>query len=144
MNTTTCSPALHTGINPNRLFRLAETLFNDSRPTAKAWAPLADVSETDAAYVVKSDLPQVKTEDVKVSVREGVLTIKGERKYEKSTENEKVHLQERSYGSFSRSFSLPKDADSENVSASYVNGTLTVTVPKRPEVQPKEIEVRIG
>lgn len=144
MNTTNCSPALHTGINPNRLFRLAETLFNDSRAAAKSWAPLADVSETDTAYVVKSDLPEVKTEDVKVSVREGVLTIKGERKYEKSTENEKVHLQERSYGSFSRSFALPKDADSENVSAAYVNGTLTVTVPKRPEVQPKEIEVRVA
>lgn len=144
MNATTCSPVLNNNFTPNRLIRLAETLFNEGRPASSAWSPLADVSETDTAYVVKLDLPEVKTEDVKVSVRDGILSIRGERKYEKSTENEKLHLRERSVGSFSRSFSLPKDADGENVSAAYVNGTLTVTVLKRPEVQPKEIEIRVG
>jgi HSP20 family protein len=92
---------------------------------------------------VKADLPEVKIEDVKVFVRDGILTLQGERKYEKSTENEKVHLQERGYGSFARRFSLPKDADSENVSADYKNGTLRVTITKKAEVKPREISVNV-
>lgn len=144
MKTTTCTPTLYSQFAPNRLFRLAESLFNDSRPVGSDWAPVVDVSETDTAYIVRSDIPDIKTEDVKVSLREGVLTIRGERSFEKKTENEKVHIQERSYGSFSRSFSLPKDADAKNVSAAYVNGTLTVTVAKLPEVKPEEIQIRIA
>ena len=144
MNATTCSPALYSKFTPNSLFRLAEGLFNDARSSSTNWTPSVDVSETDSAYVVKSDLPEVKTEDVKVSLREGILTIRGERNYTKSTDNEKVHIQERSYGSFSRSFSLPKDADPKNVTAAYVNGSLTVTVPKLPEVKPEDIQIKVG
>jgi HSP20 family protein len=144
MTMTTCTPTYANGFSPNRLFRLAETLLGEPRPATHSWSPRADVAETDTAYIVKADLPEVKIEDVKVSVREGILTVKGERNYSKNTETEKVHLQERSYGSFSRSFALPKDADAESVTADYKNGTLTVTVPKKPEVQPKEIEVRVN
>ena len=111
----------------------------------------AEVSETDAAYVVKLDLPEVSPADVKVSVKEQVLSIKGERKIapapvsaETAAPAAKIHLQERTYGNFSRSFSLPKNADSENVTADYKNGVLTVTILKRAEVKPKEIEVRIN
>lgn len=141
---TNCYPHLHTNLSPNRLIRLAESLFNEARPQAASWTPLADVSETAHAYVLKLDVPSVKIEDVKVTVRDGVLSVKGERAMEKSTDNETRHLQERSYGSFSRNFSLPKNADAENVAADYQQGTLTITVPKRAELQPKEITVRVA
>lgn len=129
---------------PARLFGLVDSLLGtESRPAAESWTPSADISETEGSYLVKADLPEVKIEDVKVFVRDGVLTLQGERKYEKSKEDEKVHLQERGYGSFTRRFRLPKDADSENVSADYKNGTLTVTIPKKAEVQAKEISVNV-
>jgi HSP20 family protein len=147
MNATTCSPALSANFHPNRLFRLAESLFNDARPAVQNWSPLAEVAETDVAYLVKLDLPDINPADVKVTVRENVLSIKGERKStpvntETETPTAKIHLQERTYGTFSRSFSLPKNADPEQVNADYKNGVLTVSIAKRAEVQPKEIEVR--
>jgi HSP20 family protein len=70
--------------------------------------------------------------------------VKGERKFERKSENTRYHLVERSYGSFSRSFTLPKDADGDRVSAQFANGVLNVTVPKRVEVQPREIEVKVN
>ncbi len=149
MNPNTCTPSLNANLHPNRLFRLAESLFNDARPTVQQWTPVAEVSETDTAYAVKLDLPEVSPADVKVSVKEQVLSIKGERKAaptstEVDVPTAKIHLQERTYGSFSRSFSLPKNADPENVTADYKNGVLTVSILKRAEVKPKEIEVRIN
>lgn len=144
MKTTSCYPSLYSAFSPTGLFRLADSLFGENRPSVASWIPAADVSETEAAYVVKMDLPSVKTEDVKVSVLEGVLTIKGERTVEKSTDTETLHLQERSHGSFSRSFSLPKNADAEKVAADFQNGTLNVTIPKRPEAKSKEIQVRVA
>ena len=125
-------PSLYTHLAPHGLIRLAESLFN------------GDVTETENAYVVKMDIPSVKTEDVKVTVLEGVLTIAGERSSEKSTDKETLHLQERSYGSFSRSFSLPKNADAEQVAAEFQHGTLNVTIPKRAEAKSKEITVRVA
>ncbi len=149
MNPNTCTPALNANFHPNRLFRLAESLFNEGRTAVQNWTPVAEVSETDTAYAVKLDLPEVSPTDVKVSVKDQVLSIKGERKTapteaETETPKAKIHLQERTYGTFSRSFSLPKNADPENVSADYKQGVLTVTIQKREEVKPKEIEVRIN
>ena len=149
MNTSVCNPALSANFHPNRLFRLAESLFNDARPAAQNWTPLAEVSETENSYAVKLDLPEVNPADVKVTVKENVLRISGERKAapvstETDTPGAKIHLQERVYGSFARSFSLPKNADPDAVSADYKQGVLTVSIPKRAEAQPKEIEVRIN
>jgi HSP20 family protein len=149
MNAATCSPASAINFHPNRLFRLAESLFNESRPTAQSWTPLAEVSESDVGYAVKLDLPEVNSADVKVTVHENVLRISGERKpalasADPAAPNPKIHLQERNYGSFARSFSLPKNADPEQVSADYKNGVLTVNISKRAEVQPKEISVSVN
>ena len=140
----TTSPLREFGIFPNRLFNLAETLFGQSPAAPKLWAPAVNVAEDEHAYHVSAELPDVPNEDVKVVVRDGTLTIKGERKAETKTEGKKYHLVERTYGGFQRSFSLPKDANGEKVTAEFENGVLNVTVPKREEVKPREIEVKVG
>ncbi len=124
----------------NRLFGngLAER-ESDSRP----WSPRVDITEDEAAYKITADLPEVSKDAVKVTLEDGVLTLRGERKWEKKTENTKVHLVERSYGTFTRSFRLPKDASGETVSATYKDGVLTVVVPKREESKPRQVEVKI-
>ncbi|HWB07328.1 MAG TPA: Hsp20/alpha crystallin family protein [Verrucomicrobiales bacterium] len=127
-----------------RLYSLADALFGaDSCAAAKSWAPAVNVSEDADNYRISAELPDVTAEDVKVVVREGVLTLKGERKAEAKAEGVKYHLVERSHGSFQRSFTLPKDANGEKVSAEFKNGVLLVTVPKREEVKPREIEVKV-
>jgi HSP20 family protein len=140
----TTSPLREFGVLPNRLFNLAEQLFGDSAPAPKVWSPAVNVAEDEHAYHISAELPDVTGEDVKVVVREGTLTIKGERKHEAKQEGKKYHLVERAYGSFQRSFSLPKDANGEKVSADFKHGVLNVTVPKREEVKPREIEVKVN
>ena len=112
--------------------------------TLADWAPLADITEDDKEYVIKAELPDVKKEDVKVSVQNGVLTISGERKFEKEEKKKKYHRVERSYGSFVRSFTLPDQADSSKVKAEFKNGMLTVRVPKNEKAKPKQIEVNVA
>lgn len=145
MNTlTSCSPVRDYGVFPARFSSLADLFFGNSRgEEAKSWAPAVDVTEDANSYRITADLPDVPSSDVKVVVREGVLTVRGERKNETKTEGTKYHLVERSYGSFQRSFTLPKDANGEKVSAEFKNGVLLVTVPKREEVKPREIEVKV-
>ncbi|HEX2676221.1 MAG TPA: Hsp20/alpha crystallin family protein, partial [Polyangiales bacterium] len=95
--------------------------------TAFDWAPAVNISETDKAYVVRVDLPEVKKEDVKLTHENGVLTIEGERRQEKRDENEKFHRVESSYGRFLRRFTIPDDAQEEAIDAAYKDGALTVT-----------------
>ena len=95
------------------------------------WHPRVDISEKDDHYLIKADIPGVAKEDLKVTVENGVLTIEGERRQEKKEENERLHRLERSYGSFSRSFALPDDADASALRANAAEGQLTVTVPKK-------------
>jgi HSP20 family protein len=108
------------------------------------WAPAVDVQETEAAYTVKADLPDVKKEDVAVEVHEGTLTIRGERKQEKEEKGKKFHRIERAYGQFVRSFSMPGEIDAAKVQAQFKDGVLTVTLPKTPAATPKKIAVNIG
>jgi HSP20 family protein len=112
--------------------------------TLAEWAPVADIIEDDKEYVVKAELPEVKKEDVKVTVEKGVLTISGERKLEKEEKNKKYHRVERAYGSFVRSFMLPDDANAENVKAEFKDGILTVHISKTEKAKPKQIEVAVG
>src|SRR5438105_9463076 len=98
--------------------------------TLADWAPLADITEDDKEYVIKAELPDVKKEDVKVTVENGVLTISGERKFEKEEKKKKYHRIERAYGTFVRTFSLPDVADAGKVNAEFKNGVLTVQMPK--------------
>ncbi len=112
--------------------------------TVAEWAPLVDITEDDKEYLIKAELPEVKKDDVKVSVQDGVLTISGERKYEKEEKGKKYHRIERAYGSFARSFTLPDDADAEKVAGDFKDGVLKVHVPKSEKAKPKKVEVKVG
>ncbi len=106
-----------------------------------AFVPSFDVKDTKDAYLVKADLPGVQEKDVEVSLTGNVLTISGKREQEQRDEGEQFFSMERSYGSFSRSFALPEGADAEHVTADLKDGVLTLTVPKKPEVQPRRITI---
>lgn len=112
--------------------------------TTAEWAPAVDITEDEKEWQVKTDLPEVKKEDVKVTVENGVLTITGERKFEKEEKTKKYHRVERSYGNFLRSFTLPDDADGSKVSAEFKDGVLKVCLPKNEKAKPKTIEVKVS
>ena len=112
--------------------------------TVAEWAPLVDISEDEKEYVIKAELPEVKKEDVKLTVQDNVLSISGERKSEKEEKGKRYHRIERTYGSFMRSFTLPEDADGAQVSAEYKDGMLKVRLPKSEKAKPKSIDVKIG
>src|SRR6185436_3418278 len=95
------------------------------------WMPLVDVAEDDKEYLITAELPEVKKEDVKVTLENGRLTITGERKFEKEEKNKKYHRVERSYGTFARSFTLPNDGDAAKVNAEFKDGMLRIRVAKR-------------
>lgn len=111
--------------------------FYDGR--ANAFAPTFEVKETNDSFVVKADMPGVEEKDVDVSLHNGVLSITGTRTSETRNEGDAYYVQERQYGSFSRSFGLPDTADSEKVEAQLTNGVLTVTIGKRAEAKPRKI-----
>ncbi|MBM4133559.1 MAG: Hsp20/alpha crystallin family protein [Nitrospira sp.] len=116
----------------------------DEALTVAEWAPLVDITEDDKEYLIKAELPEVKKEDIKLTVDEDVLTITGERKYEKEEKGKKYHRVERAYGSFMRSFTLPEDADGSKVSAECKDGLLKVHLPKSEKAKPKSIEVKVS
>ena len=111
---------------------------------APTWAPAADISETDAEYLIKAELPEVSKEDVKVTVDEDVITIRGERRHELDHKDEKIHRIESFYGSFARSFRLPEDADVAAIQAESRNGVLKVRVPKKPAARARTVEVQVN
>lgn len=110
------------------------------------WTPSVDISETDTAYLVKGEIPGVKKEDIKVTIEDGMITMRGERKQEKEEKNEKFHRIERSYGNFMRSFRIPDDADESAVKAEFKDGMISVTLPKseKAKSKSKEIEVKVS
>lgn len=111
---------------------------------AQAWTPVANISETEAEYLIKAELPEVAKEDVKVTVDENVITISGERRKEAEHKDEKVHRVESFYGRFNRSFRLPEDADITAIQAESRNGVLKVRVPKTPAPKPRTVEVQVN
>lgn len=135
--------------------RMFEGMFG--RPWGRPFSPLSmrlaepmltpsiDVKETDQAVTISAELPGLSEEDVNVTVRDGLLTLKGEKKSEIDETRENVHISERSYGSFMRSFRLPDTVDDEKVSASFDKGVLTITLPKSENAKPeRKIEIRRG
>ena len=125
----------------NRMF----TDFYGEAFSRSAWVPAVDIYETDAHEVVlKAELPEMKREDVSVTFENGVLTLKGERKFEEETTKENYHRVERRHGTFSRSFTLPNTVDASRISAAYKDGILTIRLPQREEAKPKQIDVNIG
>ena len=127
----------------NRLFgNVLERSAEESNLTS--WAPAVDIYETEHELVVKADLPEVDSKDLDIRVENNLLTIRGERKFEKKVNEENYLRVERAYGSFSRSFSLANTVNSEAIKADYQNGALTLTIPKREEAKPKQIKVNVG
>jgi HSP20 family protein len=126
----------------NRLFHDAFEATDQASLTT--WAPAVDIFENEQELVVKADLPDVKPEDLDIRFENNVLTIRGERKFEKK-ENENNYLRvERTYGAFGRSFSLANTVNAEAIKAEYKNGVLELHIPKREEAKPKQIKVNVG
>lgn len=107
------------------------------------WAPSADVSENESEFLIRAELPGVKKEDIKVKVSDGVLTLEGERRQEKEEKGEKMHRVERFYGSFSRSFALPDNADVSGVKAESKDGLLTIKIPKLKSTPTRAVDVKV-
>lgn len=117
----------------------------DKEPLKLAeWAPLVDITEDEKEFLVKAELPEVKKEDVKVTVENGTLTIEGERKFEKEEKNKKYHRVERAYGQFTRAFTLPETADPNKINAEFKDGMLTVHLTKTEKAQPKAVDVKVN
>ena len=125
-------------------------LFNDvfdrkgEESSLTAWAPAVDIYETELELVVKADLPEVDPKDLEIRVENNILTIRGERKFEKNVQQENYLRVERAYGSFARSFTLANTVNSEAIKADYQNGVLTLSIPKKEEAKPKQIKVNIS
>jgi HSP20 family protein len=120
----------------------AEPFRELTRGEATGFVPTFEVKETKDSYTFKADLPGVKESDVEISLSGNMLTISGKREEEKKDEGDRYFAYERSYGTFSRSFTLPEGADTEHVRAELKDGVLTIAVPKKPEVQPRRIDVQ--
>jgi len=108
---------------------------------AGQWVPTVDIRETDDALLVQAELPGIEKKNVRLEVKNGMLTISGERRYEKDVKEENVHRVERAYGKFSRSFSLPTNVDADKVDATMKDGVLEVRLPKRESAKPKAIAI---
>jgi HSP20 family protein len=126
--------------------RLFEDAFNRmlTEPQSnRPWAPAVDIYETENELVLKADVPEVESKDVDVRVENQTLTIAGQRKFEKQDSAAGYHRMERNYGTFTRSFAIPNTFDTEKISASYKNGVLTVTMPKKDAAKPRQIKVEV-
>lgn len=127
----------------NRLFSTNLTrAFGDEGIGRGAWAPSVDIYENKDQIVLEAELPGMKQEEFDLSIENNVITLRGERKFEKTDETDNYHRVERSYGSFTRSFTLPQTVSAEGATADYSNGVLRVTLPKREETKARRIEVK--
>ena len=122
--------------------RLASVLGGEGAQSV-AWSPVVDIEETELNYMIRAELPGLSKKNVKVVVEDGVLTLSGERDLERKMEGKTFHHIERSHGTFTRSFTLPENAEAESVSANYKDGLLEIRVAKSEEALPKSIEVRV-
>src|SRR5213592_4773895 len=112
--------------------------------TVADWSPEVDISQDDHEYLLKADLPEMKKDDVRVTVEDGILSVSGERKSEKEDQKRKFHRIERSHGNFRRSFTLPEDADGSKVTADFRDGVLKVHLPTTAIARSKAIEVKVA
>jgi len=131
----------------NRYFQSSVAESNASENQALRgfdWSPAVNISETEKAYLIKLDLPEVKKEDVKVTSENGVLAVEGERKQEKREENEKFHRVESVYGRFVRRFTLPEDAQEDGIEATFKDGALQLSVPKAAPKSPKSRQISVN
>lgn len=117
----------------NRLFEDAGRSRSGDEPVPATWSPAVDILETEGEIVVKAELPGIDRKDISLHLEGNVLTLKGERRFEKETKEENYHRIERAYGAFSRAFSIPATVDEENIRAEYRNGVLKIALPKKEQ-----------
>ena len=131
--------------DPFRFFQSTVNRLLNEPQTTRPWMPAVDILETENELVIKADLPEVELKDVDIQLENGTLSLRGERKFEK-TDNGKggYHRIERSFGTFERFFTLPDTVDVEQVKADYKSGVLTVTLPKKEVAKPRQIKVAIN
>ena len=151
MYVTTARRPLGTMANLRRLNSALDEAFNswplpneENGAMTSAWLPPCDVFEDKEAVKIVAEVPGVKPEDVKLSIENNLLTIRGEKKQHAEEQSERVHRYERSYGSFERTFALPTTVDPDRIAATYSHGILTVTLPKADRARPREIPVKLG
>jgi HSP20 family protein len=127
----------------NRLFEDAGRGWrgNEEPAATTTWSPAVDIFETEGEIVVKAELPGMDRNDITLNLEKNVLTLKGDRKLEKETKDDNYHRIERSYGSFSRAFSIPATVDEEKISADYKEGVLKIVLPKKEQAKPKQIRI---
>ena len=126
----------------NRLFDDAGRGWRNDEPAATtSWSPSVDIFETEGEIVVKAELPGMDRKDITLHLENNVLTLRGDRKFEKETKEENYHRIERSYGNFSRSFSIPATVDAETIRADYKDGVLKIVLPKKEQARPKQIKI---
>ena len=116
----------------------------EEETAACAWTPAVNILEREESIVISADLPGLKAEDVEVTIDNGVLTLKGERTLEEIAGGETYHRVERSYGKFERSFSVPNSVDTKKIEARFVNGEMTLTLPKRDESKPRSVKIKVA
>lgn len=131
------------GLMPRSFVSWPRLALNEGDGSKLEWSPSADISETEKEYLVRAELPAVNKEDVKVTVDGGMLTIEGERKQHKDEKNERFHRVETVYGSFSRSFSLPENAETTGIKCESKDGVLTVHIPKKETQKKTPVEIKI-
>ena len=129
----------------DRLFREAfSPALGEGEVSTRTWAPPVDIYENGDNLVLKAELPGINPDDVEIRVEDNTLYLKGERKFEKEVKEQNYHRVERSYGTFTRTFSLPNSVDADKVAANYKDGVLTLTMPKKEEAKPKTIKINVS
>jgi HSP20 family protein len=126
----------------NRLFDDAGRGYRNGEPAATTtWSPSVDIFETEGEIVVKAELPGMERKDISLNLEKNVLTLRGERRFDKETKEENYHRIERAYGGFSRSFSIPAIVEEDKIRADYKDGVLTILLPKKEQAKPKQIQI---
>jgi HSP20 family protein len=128
----------------NQLFRGQFAGYGDDTLTSGAWSPAVDIYETPETLEMTFEIPGVNQKDIRVNFENNLLTVSGERKLEHEDRGEGYHRVERNYGNFLRSFTVPSTIDQNRINAEFTNGLLRLTLPKRPESQPRAIEVKVN
>lgn len=145
MNLTRWDPFKELELMNNRMQALfPPSMRRDDDAMLADWTPAIDVQETEAEYLVKADLPDIKKEDVKITIDDGVLSMEGERKQEKEEKTKRFHKVERVYGKFVRRLALPTDVDQAKVMAEVKDGVLRVHLPKAEHAKPHLVDVKIA
>jgi len=144
------NPATDTANQSQRMERLFDEMMgrglwrgSEERPLRGSWVPAINILERQDSMVITADLPGLKAEDVEVTVEEGTLSIRGERKLEEASEGETYHRVERLYGMFERTFTLPNSIDVDKIEARFSDGEMVLTLPKREESKPRSVKIKV-